>query len=351
MTSLRSELIIDPSIVQENIKYLKALIPNNSNFMAVIKSDAYGHIMENLLKHIDCFVDGYGTVRIGEAIRIREKSNKKILLMTGVYSEDDLEIAIKHNLDLVIHNKEQFELIKKNNFYKNLWFKINTGMNRLGFEEEEFLQIYNEHLKDKKIVLMSHLAASNNPKNKSNNEQFARFNNVFNQLSGEVSKSIANTGCVFNYPDHSYDWVRCGIGIFGGYIGTHELKTAMTLRSPIVNIRKIKKGDSVGYDGRATAICDMTVATVYIGYADGLAQNIKDGTTVLVNGKNAKIFGKVSMDLTTVDISDHTNCKIGDYCEIFSPESSINNITIPNDLISYDLMIRIKSRVKKTYHN
>jgi alanine racemase len=134
MTSLRSELIIDPSIVQENIKYLKALIPNNSNFMAVIKSDAYGHVMENLLKHIDSFVDGYGTVRIGEAIRIREKSNKKILLMTGVYSEDDLEIAIKHNLDLVIHNKEQFELIKKNNFYKNLWFKINTGMNRLGFE-------------------------------------------------------------------------------------------------------------------------------------------------------------------------------------------------------------------------
>jgi alanine racemase len=107
----------------------------------------------------------------------------------------------------------------------------------------------------------------------------------------------------------------------------------------------------VGYDGRAKAICDMTVATVYIGYADGLAQNIKDGTTVLVNGKNAKIFGKVSMDLTTVDISDHANCKIGDYCEIFSPESSINNITIPNDLISYDLMIRIKSRVKKTYHN
>ena len=166
MTSLRSELIIDPSIVQENIKYLKTLIPNNSHFMAVIKSDAYGHIMENLLEHIDCSVDGYGTVRIDEAIRIRERSNKKILLMTGVYSESDLEIATKHNLDLVIHNKEQFELIKKNNFYNNLWFKINTGMNRLGFEEKDFLQIYNEHLKDKKIVLMSHLAASNNPENK-----------------------------------------------------------------------------------------------------------------------------------------------------------------------------------------
>ena len=81
MTSLRSELIIDPTIVQENINYLKKLIPVGSKFMAVIKSDAYGHIMENLLEHIDDFVDGYGTVRIDEAIRIREASNKKILLI------------------------------------------------------------------------------------------------------------------------------------------------------------------------------------------------------------------------------------------------------------------------------
>ena len=120
MTSLRSELIIDPTIVQENINYLKKLIPVGSKFMAVIKSDAYGHIMENLLEHIDDFVDGYGTVRIDEAIRIREASNKKILLMTGVYSEEDLKIASKYDFDLVVHNSEQFDLIKRNNFYKNL---------------------------------------------------------------------------------------------------------------------------------------------------------------------------------------------------------------------------------------
>ena len=82
MTSLKSELLIDPSIIQENILYIKNLLPKNSKFMAVIKSDAYGHIMENLIKTIDNHVDGYGTVRIEEAIRIRNKSNKKILLMT-----------------------------------------------------------------------------------------------------------------------------------------------------------------------------------------------------------------------------------------------------------------------------
>lgn len=351
MTSLKSELLIDPSIIQENILHIKNLLPKNSKFMAVIKSDAYGHIMENLIKTIDNHVDGYGTVRIEEAIRIRNKSNKKILLMTGVYSNKDLELAKKHNFDLVVHNQTQFNLIQENDYYKNLWFKVNTGMNRLGFEEQDFLDIYNKNLQDKKIVLMSHMASSSDPKKHSNQEQLSRFNNIANQLDGAFEKSIANTGCIFNFPEHCYDWVRCGIGIFGGYAGSHQLKTAMTLRSPIVDIRKIKKGDSVGYDGRALAQSDMRIATVYIGYADGLAQNLKDGTLVHVNKKPAKIFGKVSMDLTTIDITNHEDCKIGDFCEIFSPESSINNVSMPNDLISYDLMIKIKSRVEKKYIN
>ena len=156
MTSLKSELLIDPSIIQENILHIKNLLPKNSKFMAVIKSDAYGHIMENLIKTIDNHVDGYGTVRIEEAIRIRNKSNKKILLMTGVYSNKDLELAKKHNFDLVVHNQTQFNLIQENDYYKNLWFKVNTGMNRLGFEEQDFLDIYNKNLQDKimKIIII-----------------------------------------------------------------------------------------------------------------------------------------------------------------------------------------------------
>ena len=96
----------------------------------------------------------------------------------------------------------------------------------------------------------------------------------------------------------------------------------MTLRSPIVDIREIKKGDSVGYDGRALAQSDMRIATVYIGYADGLAQNLKDGTLVHVNNKPAKIFGKVSMDLTTIDITNHEDCKIGDFVK-FSHQNPV----------------------------
>ncbi len=351
MTRATSELLIEPSIIRDNILYLKSCIKNSSNFMAIIKSDSYGHILQNVVRDIDDIVDGYGVVRLEEAIKIRKISSKKILLMQGVYSEEDFKEAQEYSLDLVIHNKHQFEIIKLNNVFTNLWFKINTGMNRLGFDEDEFLDIYDSFLSDKKFTLMSHLSASNVPDDQSNKNQFERFDKLSNKLHSDILRSIANTGCILNFPEKSFDWVRVGIGIFGGYIGNSELKTAMTLRSPIINIRKIQQGERVGYDGRALAEKEMKIATIYCGYADGLPHHIKDGTQVMINSHMANIFGKVSMDVCTVDVTDISECKIGDYCEFFSPDLSINNITSSNNLISYDLMIRIKSRVKRIYKN
>ncbi|MDC1488476.1 alanine racemase [bacterium] len=351
MTRAYSELLIDPSIVRNNISYLRNKIDISSNFMAIIKSDAYGHILSNIVKDIDDLVDGYGVVRLEEAIEIRQISSKKILLMQGVYTQEDFIEARKNSLDLVIHNNHQFEIVKNNNSYENLWFKVNTGMNRLGFEEDEFFNIYESHLIDKNFTLMSHLSASNIPNDESNQNQFNRFNELGKKLHSGISKSIANTGCIMNFPEQSFDWVRVGIGIFGGYIGNKELKTAMTLRSPIINIREIKKGEKVGYDGRAEAFNDMKIATVYMGYADGLPNHIKDGTEIKINNETAKVFGKVSMDVTTVDVSNISKIAIGDWCEFFSPNQPITDLVSSNGLISYDLMIRIKSRVKRIYKN
>ena len=351
MTRASSELLIDPSIVRNNISYLRNKIDISSNFMAIIKSDAYGHILSNIVKDIDDLVDGYGVVRLEEALEIRQISSKKILLMQGVYTQEDFIEARENSLDLVIHNNHQFEIVKNNNSYENLWFKVNTGMNRLGFEENEFLNIYKSHLIDKNFTLMSHLSASNIPNDESNQNQFNRFNELGKKLHSGISKSIANTGCIMNFPEQSFDWVRVGIGIFGGYIGNKELKTAMTLRSPIINIREIKKGEKVGYDGRAEALNDMKIATVYMGYADGLPNHIKDGTEIRINNETAKVFGKVSMDVTTVDVSNISEIAIGDWCEFFSPNQPITDLVSSNGLISYDLMIRIKSRVKRIYKN
>jgi alanine racemase len=292
---------------------------------------------------------GYGVVRLDEAKKIRSLSDKKILLMQGIYSNDEFLEAHDSNLDVVIHNLEQFQIVKENNIFDNLWLKINTGMNRLGFEINDFMKIYNEYFSNKKFTLMTHLAASNNKNSISNQHQIDLFEDLSKKMHKDVYKSIANTGCIMNFPDHLYDWVRCGIGIYGGYFKDSKIKTAMTLRSPIVNIRKIKKNDKVGYDGRAVAKNDMLIATVYLGYADGLPLNIKDGTDVIINDQRAKVFGRVSMDLTTIDITNINNCVLGNWCEFFSRDLPISNIAESNDLISYYLMTGVKSRVKKIY--
>ena len=349
MTSINSELIINSKILRKNISYIKNKLQKKSKFMAVIKSDAYGHDLENVAKDIDDLVEGYGVVRINEAKRIRSLSSKKILLMQGIYSQSEFTDAKEYGLDVVIHNNEQFKIVKKNKNFNNLWFKVNTGMNRLGFEIKEFMEIYNEFLFDKKFTLMTHLAASNDKKCDSNQEQFKLFNELSNKMNKDVEMSIANTGCIMNFPDETHDWVRCGIGIYGGYFKDKQIETAMTLRSPIVNLRPLKKGQKVGYDGRAIAKDDMLIASVYLGYADGLPLNIKDETEVMINNQVAKIFGRVSMDLTTIDVTNIKNCSIGDWCDFFSPTLPISNIAKSNNLISYYLMTGVKSRVKKIY--
>ena len=328
MTTLKSILEIDPSIIRSNIQKLKNKTSNTSNFLAVIKSDAYGHMLNNIVSDIDDLVDGYGVVRLDEAIDLRKISQKKIVLMQGIYSQEDYLLAKKHDLDLVVHNEFQLNIIIKNNNFENLWLKVNTGMNRLGFEIDRFLEIYKDYLEDINFTLMTHLAASNKKDDPSNAEQFERFERLYKDLHSGVTKSIANTGCVLNFPDKCFDWVRVGIGIFGGYIGNEELKTAITLKSPIINIKEINTGEKVGYDGRAIAEKRMKVATVYLGYADGLPQHIKDGTAVKVNNQDATIFGKISMDVTTVDVSNIKECNVGDWCEFFSPNHSINNLSL-----------------------
>ena len=349
MTSINSELLIDGNILRENIISLKKRLSQDSKFLAVIKSDAYGHNLTNIVNDIDDIVDGFGVVRLEEALEIRKHSNKKILLMQGIYSNEDFVLSRKKEFDLVIHNLSQFKIVKNEESYERFWFKINTGMNRLGFEIDDFMKMYDENLQNKKFTLMSHLASSNEKNNPTNKRQFKLFNDLSKALHKDVKKSIANTGCILNFPEHSFDWVRCGIGIYGGYLKDEKLKTAMTLRSPIINLREIKKGEKVGYDGRAIAEKDMKIASIYLGYADGLPVTIKDGTAVMINDQIASVFGKVSMDLTTIDVTSIFNCSVGDWCEFFSPKLPISNIAKSNELITYYFMTNIKSRVKKVY--
>ena len=345
MTAYSAELIVDSSKIVSNISQLKSLMSDEAKFMFIVKSNAYGHGLKEIVQKIESNVDAFGVVRIEEAILVRSVTSKPILLMQGIYTDSEIHIAIENNLQVVVHSMNQFKLIGNNNEL-GLWIKINTGMNRLGLSYEELKVAYETGIISSDSVLMTHMACANDPDDPMNKMQINNFEKAFNLVERKTKRSISNSACLVNFPELSFDWVRSGIAAYGGEFKKLNLRTAMTLRAPIIAIRKIKKGERVGYGGRKKASKDMKIAIVYAGYADGIPQTTTDGTKVLVNDKLAEIFGRVSMDLVSIDITNLPKVSENDLVSFWSEELSINEFSNNNGLISYELMTRISNRVK-----
>ena len=346
MTTHSAELIVDSSKIISNISRLKSLISSESKFMFIVKSNAYGHGLKEIVRRLESYVDAFGVVRMEEAILVRKATNKPILLMQGIYTDHEIKVAKENKIQIVIHNMNQFKLIGTNNSELGLWIKINTGMNRLGLSHEELKVVFEKGIINSNSVLMTHMACADDPDDPMNKMQINNFEKVFNLVERKTKRSICNSACLINFPELSFDWVRSGIAAFGGEFKNLNLKTAMTFRAPIISIRKIRKGERVGYGGRKKASKDMRIAIVYAGYADGIPQTTIDGTKVLVNDKQAEIFGRVSMDLVSIDVTNIPKVAENDLVSFWSEELPINEFSNKNGLISYELMTRITKRVK-----
>ena len=348
MIQPNSELVIDYELVRNNIQVIKKNLPKDCKFMGIIKSNAYGHDLEKSAQALDGSVDGYGVVRLEEALKIRDISSKPILAMQGVYSSDAYDSLKQHEIWTVIHSVAQLPLAKQYQDELIFWIKLNTGMNRLGIGLDKIDQ-FQSFFKEQN-VLMTHLACADDPGDELNDAQFKNFNLAWKKISKKMNRSVLNSAGIFNFPNYSFDWVRSGIAIYGG-IDFPELTTAMTFRSQIISLQSLNANERIGYGGRIKTEKKSKIAIVYCGYADGFPQTAIDGTSVLVNGHLSNISGRVSMDLISIDVTDIPDCKIGDWCELWSPELSIIENTQKNNLISYELMTKMSQRVKRQYLN
>jgi len=234
MTTHSAELIVDCSKIISNISNLKALISSESKFMFIVKSNAYGHGLREIIKNLESYVDAFGVVRMEEAILVREATSKPILLMQGIYTDHEINIARERNIQVVIHNMNQFKLVGKNDNELGLWIKINTGMNRLGLSQEELKAVYEKGIIKSDSVLMTHMACADNPDDPMNKIQINNFEKAFNSVERQTKRSICNSASLINFPELSFDWVRSGIAAYGGEFKNLNLKTAMTFRAPII---------------------------------------------------------------------------------------------------------------------
>jgi alanine racemase len=350
--------IINLGNLKHNYSVLKKMAPNK--LVLVIKADAYGHGIKQVVQTLGK-VDCYAVATIDEALTIRAYNKKvKILLLEGFFSQDELTIALDNNLDCVIHQQQQLSLIDKVKTHKklNAWIKYDSGMNRLGFNDSDFqeaIEILKEHKNINLITLMSHFASANIPENNFTDHQKQRFL----KFQHPYPLSLSNSSALLTNKNLNDEWCRVGITLFGvspiqGKLAKDfNLKPVMTLKTNVIAIKHVKKGQAIGYSQTYKTKTEKKIAIIGIGYGDGYPWILSEQALVKINKSVANIVGRVSMDMMAIDISRIKNVNIGDSALIWGPDGNdelpIEIVASHAQTIPYVLLCQITSRVHYKY--
>lgn len=323
--------------------------------LAVIKANAYGHGAVSCARALAADADGFAVAILEEARELREAGIRKpILVLEGVFAGDELAEVERHDLWTVVHHAEQLRMLETARLARPLpvWLKVNTGMNRAGFEPDALhaaWQRLRESGRVGEITLMSHLARADEPQVITTREQIDCFDTATAGLPGP--RSLSNSAGVLAWPQAHRDWARPGILLYGADPLPGEpggLRPVMTLESEVVAVREVAAGTAIGYGARYRTERPTRVGLVAIGYADGYPRSAPDGTPVTVEGRTARLIGRVSMDMLTVDLTDLPDTGIGSRVELWGREVSVNRVAAGAGTIAYELLCNVK-RVRFEY--
>lgn len=358
---------IDLNAFHHNLQIVRRVAPC-SRVAAVIKANAYGHGIirtANALSDADAFA----VASIDEAVQLREAGIKqRIVLLGGMFDANEMKFIVEHDLDLVLHSQTQISLLKKcaaivpstTVSYKiSVWLKIDTGMHRLGIAPDEIVSVINQlqelSIVRQPVILMTHLANADENDNLANVKQLACFNSAIRCLAlsmDSMEKSIANSAALLSVPESHVNWVRPGIMLYGispfrdKVANNFGLKPVMSVKSKLIEIKKLAKGEAVGYGARWVCPQAARVGVVAFGYGDGYPRHAVNGTPVLVNNKIAPLVGSVSMDMITVDLTAHKQAMVGDEVELWGKNLPIEKVAQFATTIAYELVCGITQRVK-----
>ena len=351
-------LKINSSSIKKNLEKIRSI---NENVICVIKDDAYGLKIEKTLpilikNNCNYFAVAYleEAVKVYKILKNFKNLNKKnnCNVMTLNYVEPKkLEVAIKNGVEITIFSKKQFYdyIDILNNFKKNICLKIhikiNSGMNRLGFDENEVFEIIkeikkinSEFLENKKfkleiISIFSHISeAENKTETEKQVKKFEKILKIFDDNKIKYKyRHLQASPLLFKYEKkYNYDFCRIGMAIYGLEPLSYDvgLENAILVESKIINIREVKKDEKVSYGNKGILKRDSKVGIVAIGYAHGLPKQIenkKNCAYVLVNDKKANILGEICMDMIFIDLTDIQDVKIGDEVLIVGNKKSWKN--------------------------
>ena len=358
-------LEIDLKALKYNFKHLKSKLKNHSKFLAVVKAFGYGSDAVEIAKYLqDLGADYFAVAYANEGVALRKAGiTLPILVLHPLPS--NFETIIENHLEPNLYNAKVLNEFIEVATSKNLadypvHIKFNTGLNRLGFWENDVDYVISKLKAASSIKvasIFSHLAASEDLNEKvftlNQIETFKGITeNFINSLGYKPMLHMCNTSGILNYPEAHFDMVRSGIGLYGFGNSEKENKHLVpiaSLKTIISQIHTIEKGESVGYN-RAYISDDLQkTATLPIGHADGIGRQYGNGKGfVIINGKQAPIIGNVCMDMIMVNITGIT-CEEGDEVIIFDSNTTAEHLAKTTDTISYELITGISQRVKRIF--
>ena len=350
--------LVDLDAIRANYALASALAPASKS-IAVIKADAYGHGMLRVAEALQSAVPAFAVAFIDEALELRAAGvSQPVLVLEGANTVAACEVAAANDLSLVVHNTEQVSQLLMARLPGDLplWLKVDTGMHRLGFAPDDLTTTLDRLSNGGRdvAVVCTHLACADTLASDVTQKQLDTFKACVSGI--DLPISISNSAAILAWPESHADWNRPGYMLYGSSPLTTDvesangLRPAMTLRSEIIAIAEVPAGESVGYGARWTASRTSVIGTVAVGYADGYPRHAPNGTPTLVNGQIAPLVGTVSMDMLSIDLTDHENIAIGDAVELWGQGVAVNDIATRCGTIGYELLTGVTARVPRVYN-
>ncbi len=362
-------LEINLNAILHNLNYYKSKLAPETKLMAMVKAFSYGtgsFEIANMLQFARVDYLGVAFTDEGKALR---KAGITLPIMVMSPDEAGFDDMIKYKLEPEIYSMRMLhmflEALKRHAFASQyiIHIKLDTGMHRLGFAEEDLHELTEQLGISHEVIsvgsVFTHLAASDLPQEDAfTHQQLEKYNAMCRILEKGIKqkfiKHVLNTAGIIRFPQYHYDMVRLGLGLYGVPSTTEEekvLENVSTLRTNISQIKKVKANDTVGYKRSAKADSEMRIATVPVGYADGLSRALSNGKGKLyVNNQPALIFGNVCMDMCMIDISN-IEAKEGDDVVVFDKKYPVTLLAKAMNTIPYEVLTAFSRRVKRVYYH
>ncbi|WP_263140910.1 alanine racemase [Pseudomonas sp. RIT-PI-AD] len=351
---------VDLAALRHNHAVAKRCAPGRQVF-AVVKANAYGHGVREVVSALHDEADGFAVACLEEAAEVRAMhGTARILLLEGCFEANEYRVAAQLGLDVVVQDRRQAEALLAQPLSKPLavWLKLDSGMHRLGFSATE-LRLWHLRLQDAAQVaelnLISHFACADERGHPLTEQQVEAFLDLldldFNQ------RSLANSAAILSIPAAHMDWVRPGIMLYGATpfadLSAQELglRPVLSLEAELIGVRDVAVGESVGYGAHWVAMRPARIGTVSCGYADGYPRHAPAGTPVLVDGQRVELAGRVSMDMLTLDLSDHPGIQVGAKVELWGAQLPVDEVARAAGTLGYELLSKITPRVPRRYRS